>query len=376
MYSIILIVTLILVSGIIAYIGDLTGFRIGKKKISIFGLRPHRTAVFVTVITGIVISILTISILSILSNDVRTALFGLDELRERQYELTREIQARNNILLKTQEELTATTEDLEMLEEEYEIMSRQIDLQTQQLESLIEIREKLTQERDGLQEEIVELERMIGALYSGINWLRSGDIILDQGEEITKTIIQGGILKEEIEKELLYILNQATIKVLEMGAEPDENSGQVLIVSQKEFEDLVQKIYESQGEIIVRLLASINVIRGEVVLTNFATLENKLIFRENEVVFTEEVPITDNPSEAEDIIFSILRKVNLKAVQEGIMPETSTSLVGTITAVNLFEMVRNIVQAENTLLIKVIAINDTWTTGPFRVRMEAEKVLH
>src|SRR5690554_2748281 len=146
MYSIILIVTLILVSGIIAYIGDLTGFRIGKKKISIFGLRPHRTAVFVTVITGIVISILTISILSILSNDVRTALFGLDELRERQYELTREIQARNNILLKTQEELTATTEDLEMLEEEYEIMSRQIDLQTQQLESLIEIREKLTQE--------------------------------------------------------------------------------------------------------------------------------------------------------------------------------------------------------------------------------------
>ncbi len=376
MYSIILIVTLILVSGIIAYIGDLTGFRIGKKKISIFGLRPHRTAVFITIITGIVISILTISILSILSNDVRTALFGLDELRERQYELTREIQARNNVLLKTQEELTATTEDLEMLEEEYEIMSRQIDLQTQQLESLIEIREKLTQERDGLQEEIVELERMIGALYSGINWLRSGDIILDQGEEITKTIIQGGILKEEIEKELLYILNQATIKVLEMGAEPDENSGQVLIVSQKEFEDLVQKIYESQGEIIVRLLASINVIRGEVVLTNFATLENKLIFRENEVVFTEEVPITDNPSEAEDIIFSILRKVNLKAVQEGIMPETSTSLVGTITAVNLFEMVRNIVQAENTLLIKVIAINDTWTTGPFRVRMEAEKVLH
>jgi len=55
MYSIILIVTLILVSGIIAYIGDLTGFRIGKKKISIFGLRPHRTAVFITIIINFVL---------------------------------------------------------------------------------------------------------------------------------------------------------------------------------------------------------------------------------------------------------------------------------------------------------------------------------
>jgi len=376
MYSIILIVTLILVSGVIAYIGDLTGFRIGKKKISIFGLRPHRTAVFVTIITGIVISIITISILSILSYDVRTALFGLDELRERQYELTREIQQRNKQLSETQEELIAKTEDLEKLEKEFQQLNTQIELQTNQLQSLLEIREKLTEERDALQEEIIELQETVKGLYSGISWLRSGDIILDQGEEITMTIIQGGMTKGEIEQELMRLLNQATRKVLEMGAERDEESGQVLIISRKEYEELVQKIQQSELELVVRVLASMNVIRGEVVLADFSTLENKLVFEQNEVVLVEKIPVINDPAEAEDTLFSILRKVNLKAVQEGIIPESGTSLVGTISAVNLFEMVRDIVQSESSRMqIKVVALDDTWTTGPFKVRMEAEEIV-
>ena len=376
MYSIILIVTLIIVSGIIAYIGDLTGFRIGKKKISIFGLRPHRTAVFITIITGIVISILTISILSILSNDVRTALFGLDELREKQYELSREVQSLNIQLTETQEALTSKTEDLEQLEEEYQQLNNQISIQTQQLESLIEIRENLTKERDSLQQEITELEETVQGLSSGIRWLRSGDIILDQGEEIAMAIIQGGQTEEEIEQEIVHLLAQATRTVLEAGAEQDEESGQVLIISRSEYEDIIQKIKESETSLVVRLLASMNVIRGEMVLADVSVLENRLIFEKDEVVLVEEVPALNDSAEVEDRLFAILRKVNLRAVQEGIIPESQTSLVGTISAVNLFETVRTIAQSDTGMLLKVIAIDDTWTTGPFKVRMEVEKISH
>jgi uncharacterized protein (DUF3084 family) len=376
MYSILLILTLIIISGIIAYIGDLTGFRIGKKKISIFGWRPHRTAVFITILTGILISILTITVLSILSNDVRTALFGLDELRQRQYELTQEIKVRNTMLEDTRKELEEKTVELNKLEEEFQRLNKQIELQTAQLDSLIETRQKLTEERDSLQQEIVELQETVKALYSGISWLRSGDIIIDQGEEIAMTIIKGGIPEEQVEQELISLLNQANRKVLELGAEPDEKTGQILIISKREYDEVVQKIQQSDGELIVRLLAAMNVIRGEMVLANFAILENKLVFTENEIILVEEIPVINDAKEAENRLFSILRKVNLKAVQEGIIPEPRTSLVGTISAVNLFEMVRTIVQSETALQIKVIALDDTWTTGPLRVRMEAEKILH
>ncbi|MGD9552577.1 MAG: DUF3084 domain-containing protein [Candidatus Caldatribacteriota bacterium] len=376
MYSILLILTLIIISGIIAYIGDLTGFRIGKKKISIFGWRPHRTAVFITILTGILISILTITVLSILSNDVRTALFGLDELRQRQYELTQEIKVRNTMLEDTRKELEEKTVELNKLEEEFQRLNKQIELQTAQLDSLLETRQKLTEERDSLQQEIVELQETVKALYSGISWLRSGDIIIDQGEEIAMTIIKGGIPEEQVEQELISLLNQANRKVLELGAEPDEKTGQILIISKREYDEVVQKIQQSDGELIVRLLAAMNVIRGEMVLANFAILENKLVFTENEIILVEEIPVINDAKEAENRLFSILRKVNLKAVQEGIIPEPRTSLVGTISAVNLFEMVRTIVQSETALQIKVIALDDTWTTGPLRVRMEAEKILH
>ena len=376
MYSIVLILTLILISGAIAYIGDLTGFRVGKKKISIFGWRPHRTAVFITILTGIIISILTISILSMLSNDVRTALFGLDELRQRQYELTQEIKIRNVMIEDARRELEEKTLELEELEENFSILNKQIELQTWQLESLINTRQRLTEERDNLQGEIVELEETIKALYSGISWLRSGDIIIDQGEEIAMTIIRGGGAKEEIEQELFTLLTQATGKVLELGAEPDEITGQVLIISRKEFDDIIDKINQSQEELIIRILASMNVIRGEVVIANFAILENRLIFHKDEVILVEEIPAIKIPKEAEDKLFSILRKVNLKAVQEGVIPEPRTSLVGTISAVNLFEMVRDIVQSETGMEIRIIALNDTWTSGPFKVRMEATKIIH
>ena len=376
MYSIILLLTLIIISGVIAYIGDSTGFRIGKKKISVFGLRPRHTAILIAIITGIIISILTITILSILSNDVRTALFGLDELREKQYELTQEIKVRNTMLADAHKELKEKTLELEELEAEYQKVNDQIRSQTAQVESLIEIKQSLTKERDNLQQEIVELEDTIKALYSGISWLRSGDVIIDQGEEIAMIIIKSGISKEQIEQELLSLLSQATRKVLELGAAPDENSGQVLIISRKEFNDLIEKISESREELIVRLLASMNVIKGEVVIANFALLENKLIFKENEVLLVEEIPVIKDPKEAENRLFTILRKVNLKAVQEGIIPEPRTSLVGTISAVNLFEMVRDIVQSDTGLQIKVTALADTWTTGPFKVGMEVIKIIH
>ena len=53
MYSLILVSTLVIISGLIAFVGDWVGLKIGKKRVTIFGLRPHYTAIFVTVISGI-----------------------------------------------------------------------------------------------------------------------------------------------------------------------------------------------------------------------------------------------------------------------------------------------------------------------------------
>src|SRR5689334_13095042 len=53
------IVLLLALCGFIAYIGDLLGRRLGKKRLTIFGLRPKHTAILLTVVTGVLIAGLT-----------------------------------------------------------------------------------------------------------------------------------------------------------------------------------------------------------------------------------------------------------------------------------------------------------------------------
>ncbi|HEU4754029.1 MAG TPA: DUF3084 domain-containing protein [Armatimonadota bacterium] len=54
-----IILLLLALCGFIAYIGDLLGRRFGKRRLSIFGLRPKHTAILLTVATGVLIAAFT-----------------------------------------------------------------------------------------------------------------------------------------------------------------------------------------------------------------------------------------------------------------------------------------------------------------------------
>ena len=374
MYSLILLFTVIIISGLIAFVGDWVGLKIGKKRVTIFGLRPHSTAIFITIISGILIAVITVTILAISSNDVRTALFGMEELKEKLSYLSREVELRNMQLSTTKEDLEEKTTQLQETEEKYQKISEEIKNKTSQLEELLVIRESLIKEKDKLDKEVEELNATIKALYSGITWVREGEVIFGSEEQIALTIIQGQRPIEEIKEELFGFLNEASNKVLAMGAKKDERTNQVFIIAQEEFEDITQKIYDSDKEMIVRLLSSINVVKGEPIVTHFKILENKLLFKIDEEIISEEIESSEVYSEVEKKLLSLLRKVNIIAVKEGIIPDPKTSFIGTVSAINLFDTVKIIIEAGTTMKVTVISIYDTWSTGPLRVRMEAKPI--
>jgi len=374
MYSLILLSTVIIISGLIAFVGDWVGLKIGKKRVTIFGLRPHSTAIFITIISGILIAIITVTILAISSNDVRTALFGMEELKENLSYLSREVELRNMQLSSTKEDLKEKTTQLQEMEEKYQKLSEDIINKASQVEELLIIREGLIEEKEKLSEEVEELNAAIKALYSGIAWVREGEVIFGSDEQIGLTIIQGQRPIEEIKKDLFRFLNEASNKALAMGAKKDERTNQVFIISQEEFEDITQKIYNSDKEMIVRLLSSINVIEGEPIVAHFKTLENKLVFKIDEEIISKEIESSEVPGEVEKELLTLLRKVNIIAVKEGIIPDPKTSFVGTVSAVNLYDTVKTIVESGTKMKVTVISVYDTWSTGPLRVRMEAKPI--
>ena len=77
-----LIIIMAIVGGFIAFLADKMGSKIGKKRMSVFGLRPKHTSILLTVLSGTIIAVLTISVMVASSQSARVALFGMDKLQK------------------------------------------------------------------------------------------------------------------------------------------------------------------------------------------------------------------------------------------------------------------------------------------------------
>lgn len=80
-----------ILGGFIAFVGDRIGKYVGKKKLTIFNLRPRHTSQLFTVLFGMLISLVTLSILAGISYDARQTLFHVRELAIKPKKLEREI---------------------------------------------------------------------------------------------------------------------------------------------------------------------------------------------------------------------------------------------------------------------------------------------
>jgi uncharacterized protein (DUF3084 family) len=109
--SVLIILGLVIGSGLIAFFGDWFGTKLGKARVSIFGLRPRRTANLITVFTGVVIAGLTLGLLVLVSEGVRTRLLEMDKLIRQQ----RELQATTRALQTQLEDIEHRNQELSKL---------------------------------------------------------------------------------------------------------------------------------------------------------------------------------------------------------------------------------------------------------------------
>lgn len=78
--------------GIIALVGDQVGRRVGRKRVSLFNLRPRYTSLIFTVGFGMMISLVTLGFLTLASKEARTALFGMEKLEEERQRLSMQVE--------------------------------------------------------------------------------------------------------------------------------------------------------------------------------------------------------------------------------------------------------------------------------------------
>lgn len=396
MYGIMLIVVLVLTGGVIAFIGDRLGSKVGKKKLSLFGLRPRHTSILVTIITGILITTVTFGILAIASKDVRTALFGMNklkaELNEKQSMLEEASGALVNVkndlnttkeeYAKSKKDLEETQEDLEIAQQTAELLRQeQVALQNRNQElwsdnqtliehnqSLAENNQFLLANNESLKADNLELEKTNNDLQEGIENIRERPIIYRVGELLASGVIKKTDDPVKIQNDLNQIIALANSKIIDrLGTEGSKDGVWIYPI---EYQKAMDRLKQAKGDTVIRLIVAANLVKGDPVLTELEMHPNRVVYQENEFVYQKIYNVPIDGSNSEMLISDFLRNVNMTAINNGILPNPLTGTVGVINGNQIYAIEKAL--AENRgkdVLISAFAAADTEVLGPLRLHI-------
>ena len=415
MEGIYLIIVMIITGGAIAFIGDKLGTKIGKKRLSIFGLRPRHTSMIITVITGALITGLSIGSMAIISENVRTALFGMEELNETIASTQKSLGIVTQELMQTQEEFQRADADLEKSKKEIESLkaeqnelvaesdrlksgnerlenensnlaaqnddlsayNSELSAQNQNLSNtnaeleaanrqLGEFNVTLTADNEKLSKDNAFLEEHARNLREGLIAMREGDIILKAGEILTSGIIKGNRSSGEIRADIEKLAENSTRNIVErFGTEFDGS----IWIYEPELQDAINKIAASNQDMILRIVAAGNLVRGEPIRAGLALYQNNLIYNKDELVFEGSYEVHDG-NDAEPIVRSFLSEVNRAAVAKGILTDPITHAVGVMEGSQLYELIDEIDEVRGKILLTAYARDVTHSIGPLRLNIK------
>ena len=181
----ILILAVLILGGVIATVGDRIGTRVGKARLSLFNMRPRRTAVLVTILTGTLISATTLGILLATSEQLRIGILQLGQLQKK-------IAGFRETLGKTTQELKNTTQQKGQVEAELsktkseqarvevqlsrinQYLKQATDRQTR-TDAQLQLAEN---QRDRVRRQLGTVSQQAASLRSEINQLQSGRQVL------------------------------------------------------------------------------------------------------------------------------------------------------------------------------------------------------
>lgn len=318
----ILIAAIIVLGGLLSWLGDWLGSYIGKKlKWRLFNLRPRQSAVLITLLTGVVISASTLGLLFGSSKSLRQGVFELDKL----------LIERRDAIKKLEGDLETTTKIKD--EVERELAGARIE-QVAVEGRLARLNQDFKKSRSQLQTVVGQLKSLRSDIESLLNERQE---LLGQKNKLSREINQ---LKNEVKNQDQELINRG-----QKLAEQDKNLAekqarlQQLEVEQKELQnqinrrdkqiaDLDRKIADKDRGLIERenklqeLTAQLDYLKREVEIleqyyqTYQELRERRIAILKGQVLAFAAFQLTEPESNTIiNVIDEILQEANLAAIQ-------------------------------------------------------------
>ena len=381
MFGVALILVIVLTGGLIAFIGDRIGTRVGKRRMTLWGLRPRYTSIIITILTGILIAGSTIGVLTITSYDVRTALFGMEALKKQARELAVEVESRTKALDAAQKELNAARSEIEKKNAEYAATNERIVSITRELQDLQRNKQVLDERiaslnaaKAELQQDVDRLNELTANLRRGIATVREGTIVLRAGEVIAVNVVQGGGSRADVDRRLTDYMKLANQRLRDRFQIEDDKLD-LIFIGKAHAEEVIAFMTARPEPMVLRLLSAGNVVVGEPVIGQFEVFPNRLIFEKGAVVLRDRVSYSGDPTEAEQILTIFLRRVNEMAVKQGVIPDPLQGTVGNLSAQSYYEAVNQLRRVKGEVEITAVARTEVSSIGPLTIDIQIRPIL-
>ena len=342
MYGVALIVALAIAGGAIAYAGDRIGMKVGRKRLSIFGLRPKYTSMIITVITGAVIAGCSILLLSLASENVRKALFQIREI---------------------QEALSTTQSDLEAKRAEAEMLSKQVGEITGEYEEL----------QARFDEANRELERVSGERTRAVGELTRVQARLSQSEERLRGIEARfksashdlGVANAELQSA------QAERSRLQQEKAELQSSVASLTLTRDELTAEVASLEKKVEDIRVSAAMAL----AEAAQSSQTSMIGRVVFRADEVVLGRVIDASQPVDSIDDQVRAFLLDINDIAIRRGLGPAGDSRRDDGDTSAIRFDLANasaafaKIMEAREKVVLRAVSPVNTWFGGVLLVSL-------
>ena len=308
-----LILALLVLGGVLSTLGDRLGTRVGKARLSLFNMRPRRTAVLITVLTGSLISAISLGLMLLVSERLRTGLFELDQLERRLRDSRQSLEQSRSDLSRSQRELQRSQRELssartgrQQARTQLALVERQAASLRNELRPLMQQRQLLERERDQLSRDIsakdadisrnrTELAKVTAKIAAGARELqqletnlialRRGDVVISSGQPLTTAKVQ--IQNPDQAKAVIEaLLRQANLNAYQRVLPGEQPNRQILLVPRSDVAKL-ETILRKRGSWVVSLISAANVLKGERQVVAFPDVRpNKQVIRAGEQLAT------------------------------------------------------------------------------------------
>lgn len=398
MTGVLLLIVLAITGGVIAYLGDKLGSKIGKKRLRLFGLRPHDTSVLMTIVSGVLVATLTMGVLMATSKEVRTALFGMKQIQQ-------EIRSLTESRKKADQELSAQNAKIESLHSQIkeaeqqnkeaqaqkaaaEAQMRAAQTQMQQAQSdlsalqarydeantrLAEAEAAVRQAENfkaALEKDVKSLEDTAKKLRENVVAIREGNVAFRSGEILYAGVLQGGLDKTATQKEMQTFLARANAQVAgRMNIDPKVP---VIWLSRAAVEEAAANLSKTKGAQYVRLTAAGNILSGEVVVSRLEMIQDRVVYQDGTTILDQAISVNPNSGESDLALMAFLRDVNRRSQADGVVPNPITGDVGAITSSELSEASEKIRHLGGKVRITAKARGNITVAGPVLLDLTVE----